>query len=393
MRTLAFALVLSLLGLLSACDSGNVYKAPPPPQVGVAKAVKRQVTEYLQLTGNTQAKETVDIRARVEGYLQDIGFQDGSVVKTGQMLFVIEPKPYEEAVASAKAELESAKATLSRAEIEYARAKKLFAEKAGPETDMVRWEKDRDSAKASVDMAKSKLETARINLSYTRMEAPFNGRISRHMVDKGNLVGSGTKTLLTTIVRDDPMYAYFTLAERDVLRVSSEAVVSTAGKNDINVELGLGDGMDYPYAGRLDFSDNTIDPNTGTLLLRGVFGNEKGSLVPGLFVRVRIGLSPKERFVLPETAVMTGQQGQFVLAVGQNNTVEVRPVKASFTFDGLRVVESGLDGSEDVVVIGVQLARPGSPVTPQKRLFDGKSAQTPLAQAAAPAGQAAPAGK
>jgi RND family efflux transporter MFP subunit len=359
------ACLLALTVLASAGCGKNDYVPPPAPKVEVSQPLSREVTEYFEFTGNTQSVESVELRARVQGFLQKIAYKDGAEVKKGQLLFLIEPETYEAKVRDAQATLASNLAELSRSEIEAVRAKKLFAEKAGPETDVVKWESQRDSSKAAVDGAKAQLDLAKINLGYTRVLAPFDGRVSRRQVDVGNLVGSGGETtLLATIVRDDPVYAYFTLNERDVLAIMRRDVKDdtevTSPPAPVKLEMGLGDDTEYPYHGTIDYYDLGVNPKTGTILLRGVFPNPEGRIPAGLFARVRVPGKLKRSLLVPETAVGQDQTGHFVLLLDDKNIVEQRAVTVGQSLDGLRVVESGLTGAERVIVSGLQRVRPGS---------------------------------
>jgi len=351
-----------------SCDKRNAYVPPPAPKVTVAKPVRQNVMDYLEFTGNTQAVQSVNLPARVEGFLQAIKFKDGQHVKKDQLLFVIEPEPYKAKVKEAQAAIDGYKATLAQAEIEYNRAKRLFAEKAGPDTEVVKWQATRDSTQASLESAKAQLEIAKINLGYTQVTAPFDGRMGRHQVDVGNLVGgAGQQTLLSTIIQEDPLYAYFTINERELLRlIESHKGRSDETKGKAAVELGLSNTSEYNFKGTLDYTDLGVDPQTGTMLLRAVFPNAKGDLLPGLFVRLRAPLEARDALLVPESAVGVAQVGSYVLVVGDKNMVEQRPVTTGPVINAMKVIEKGLDGTERVIVNGIQRARPGSAVTPEE---------------------------
>jgi len=358
----AFFLLAATLVTLGSCKGGNEYVAPPAPKVQVAKPIQRDVTEYMDFTGNTQAVNTVDLRARVEGFLVKQAYEDGADVKKGQLLFVIQPEPYEAKLQEAKASLQSQQAGLHQAEIEYVRAKNLLKEKAGPDTDVVKWDAQREQYKAGVASAKAQIEIAEINLSYTRVTAPFDGRVSRRNVDVGNLVGGADKTLLATIISYDPMYVYFTLGERDMLHVqeagAQEGAKERAGH--IPVEVGFSDSSDYPYKGVMDYYGLGIDPKTGTILLRGALPNPDGKIAPGLFARIRIPLKAKQALLVPDTAVGQDQTGHFVLVLSDKGIVEQRPVEVGFSVDDLIVVKKGLSGQERVITSGLQRVRAGA---------------------------------
>ncbi len=373
----ALCVVAATLFALAGCKGGNEYVPPPAPKVKVAKPERREVTDYLLFTGNTQAVNSVDLRARIEGFLVKQAYVDGAEVKKGQLLFVIQPEPYEAKLQEAKAQLMSQQAGLHQAEIEYVRAKNLLKEKAGPDTDVVKWDAQREQYKAGVESAKAQIEIAQINLSYTRVTAPFDGRVSRRNVDVGNLVGAGEKTLLATIISYDPMYVYFTLGERDLLRLQESRGGSgaPADHEKIPVEVGFSNGTDYPYKGLLDYYGLGIDPKTGTILLRGELANGTDKIAPGLFARVRIPLKKRGALLVPDTAVGQSQIGHYVLVLGGDGVVEQRPVTVGFSVDDMVVVEKGLTGDEQVIVSDLQRVRPG-----------GKAEAVAAAPKAAPAG-------
>ena len=270
-RSLTLAALILGLAALAACDKRNAYVPPPPAKVTVAKPLTKDVVDYLEFNGNTQAMQSVNLIARVEGFLQEIKFEDGQNVKKGQLLFVIEPEPYRAKVKQAQAQVDSSKATLNQAEVELARAKKLFAEKAGPDTDVVKWQTSRDAGVANLESARAQLELAKINYGYTQVMAPFNGRMGRHQVDLGNLVGAGgQQTTLSTIIQEDPIYAYFTVNERELLRIMKHRAEKrrNSPEGDVTLQLGITDSQGYPFTGTLDYADLGVDPQTGTLLLR-----------------------------------------------------------------------------------------------------------------------------
>lgn len=365
----AFLVLLSALALpaLAGCDSRNAFVPPPPPKVTVASPRVGPVVDYMEFTGTITPVESVDITARVTGVLRSAQFRDGALVRKGDPLFLIEPEPFQAALQRAEAELEVQRASLDRAETELARSRKLLSEKAGSEADVVRWQQQRDSSKAGISRANAQIETARIDLGYTRIAAPFDGQMTRRLVDPGNVVGPGAVTRLATIVRRDQVHVYFNINERDLLRLMGDKPKN--GKNgtppELPLELALADEEAFPHAGRLEYADPTVDPSTGTLLLRGIFSNSGGRLVPGLYARIRVAMGRRDAVLLvPERALGQDQSGSYVMIVNAQNVAEQRPVKLGALHEGYRVVEKGLDAGDRVVVNGMQRARPGSPVDP-----------------------------
>jgi RND family efflux transporter MFP subunit len=359
---------LGLLLTLIACGERNAYKPPPPPQVTVARPERRLVTDYLEFTGNTQAINTVTLRARVQGFLEKVFFQDGDRVKKGQLLFLIQPNTYEDQLKLAEAQILQQEANNRYALIQVARYTKLVQQKAGAQADLDNWRFQRDSSQAQVLGAKANRDLAALNLGYTKVTAPFDGRIDRRLVDPGNLVGAGEVTPLAQINQIDPIYVYFTINEADLLRVMGQTgkLPGEAGKNKVPLDLGLGNETGYPHRGYSDFAAISVTSTTGTLLLRGVFPNPDFKILPGLYARIRgplMGLE-KESWLVPEVTIGYDQLGSYVLVVGENNVVERRAVKVGAQVESRRVIETGLSGNEKVITIGLLRAIPGKPVTP-----------------------------
>jgi RND family efflux transporter MFP subunit len=366
------ALLMAALVATMGCDpKENKFVAPPPPPVTVSRPVQQAVTDYIYLTGNTQAVDLVQLEARVEGFLTSIHFKDGDFVKKGDLLFLIEQEKYKAKVQQAEGQLAAAQAQLLRASQEYDRQLSLLKQNATAKSEVEKWKAERDAAEASIVEARAGLELARINLGYTRVTAPFDGRMDRHLITPGNLVGAGQPTALATITRMDPIYAYFTMNERDLIRLLGMAGRPVNYRETaVPVFAGIEGAEGYPSEGRLDFAATGLDPNTGTILLRAVYRNPRSatgapSMVPGMFVRLRIPVAVREKALLvSERALGVDQGGRYLLVVNDQAVVEHRPVKVGAGVNGLRVIEEGLAADDWVVVSGIQRARPGAKVTP-----------------------------
>jgi RND family efflux transporter MFP subunit len=359
---------IGLLLILTACGERNVYKPPPPPEVTVARPERRPVTGYLEFTGNTQAINTVTLRARVQGFLEKVFFQDGDRVKKGQLLFLIQPNTYEDQLKQAVAQILQQEANYRYALIQVARYTKLVQQRAGAQSDLDNWRFQRDSSQAQVLGAKANRDLAGLNLGYTKVTAPFDGRIDRRLVDPGNLVGAGEFTSLAQINQIDPIYVYFTINEEDLLRVMGQTgkVPGEPEKAKVPLYLGLANETGYPHRGYFDFAAISVTSTTGTLLLRGVFPNPDFKILPGLYARIKgpvVG-SEKKAWLVPEVAIGYDQLGSYVMVVGANNVVERRSVKVGAQVESRRVIDTGLSGNEEVITNGLLRAIPGKPVTP-----------------------------
>lgn len=359
-----------LLAALSACNEENKYEPPPIPNVGVAQPAKRAVTRYLDLTGNTVSLDKVELVARVPGFLREVKYKDGSMAQAGDVLFVIEPAPYEAKVQQAEAELAGAKAALQHAETEFQRQYALS------QTTQFGWQskfyealKNRDEKRANVQKAQAALELAQIELGYTKVTAPFDGVVTTHLAAVGALVGSEKPTPLATILRLDPIYVTANLSEQDVLRIIADPRgISTADLGKIPIELGLMGDTGYPHKGVIDYIAPQVDPSTGTLRIRGVFANPDYTLLPGLFAHVRVSPSQapeQEALLVPETALGSDQVGRYVLVVDNDNVVDKRNVTVGPEVDDMRVVEKGLAPEDRVIVTGLSRAVPGQKVKPE----------------------------
>ena len=396
-------MVISLLiWAFAACSSqSNEYVEPPPPKVTIAQPLQQEVIDYLEFTGTTRAFEEVEIRARVAGFLKSKHFTPGTKVEKGDLLFEIDPSEYQAALNAAEAELSAAKAQHHRADIEFKRAQRVFKKGAGAETDVVKWRGERDVALAAIARAESKVEQAKLDLGYTKIDAPIAGRVGRNLVDAGNLVGESEPTLLTRVTRYDPMYAYFNLNERDLLRAMSmyrqrikekglDPDKDADSEAEIPLLMGLANEEGFPHEGMLDFAESGVDPGTGTLQLRGVFPNPGSSpvLLPGLFARLRMPIDTRaDALLVSERAIGADQGGNYLLVVSSENVVEKRPIRMGQLVDGLRVIDEGLNPGELVVVKGIQRARPGAKVDPEK--IDMKTLTASTIRAAAEQKQAA----
>ena len=331
-----------------ACGDRNVYAPPPPPQVTVSQPVRQPVTDYLEFTGNTQAINTVQLRARVQGYLEKVFFQDGDQVKKDQLLFLIQPNTYEAKLKQAEAQVLQQKASHDYAVIQVARYTKLVQQKAAAQSDLDNWRFQRDSSQAAIVAAEANRDLAKLDLGYTKVTAPFDGRIDRRLKDPGNLVGAGEFTLLAEVNQIDPIYVYFTINESDLLRVMGKTGRATVQSQRIKVplSLGLANEEGYPRQGYLDFAAISLTPTTGTLQLRGIFPNPDFKILPGLFARVRAPIVGPEKTALlvPEVAIGYDQLGSYVLVVDDQNVVQRRAVKIGVQKEERRVIEEGLTG-------------------------------------------------
>lgn len=378
----------SLTGLIFivGCSQPNAYVPPPPPSVTVARPLVRTVTNYLEETGTTEPVERVEIRARVQGYLQEVRFQDGQDVKQGDPLYLIQPREYEANVAAAKAAVQSMDVSLTRAEIEVERQQNLLKDNATAKSNVDTAIAERDGALAALDAAKARLDLAQQDLEYTAITAPFDGRVERTLIREGNLVGGSEETLLTTVIKYDPIFVYFNINERALLEATKTKDGESRERMDLTqIKASLRRTLDkgFPFEGHLDYADLGVDQSTGTFTLRAIFPNPHLKLLPGLFVRIRVPLGTTENAVLlPERCVAADQAGRYVMIVdGDQNLVERRNVTLGARFGEMVVVIEGLDGSETVVIDGLQRARPGVEVTPTVIELDGTElSEEPVAE-------------
>ncbi|MFI5364132.1 MAG: efflux RND transporter periplasmic adaptor subunit [Candidatus Binatia bacterium] len=377
--------LLVLLILAGACARGNRYAPPPPSEVTVSQPVEQEVTTYSELTGTTAAVASIDIRARVLGYLKSINFTPGADVKQGDLLFVIEPELYQAKVDQARADLDGKQAQYQAAEEQLQITQAIFARSAGSRADLVQKTQQRDLAKAQVAMARATLEAAQLDLSYTQIYAPISGRIDRNRVDVGNLVGSGEATLLASIMKHDPIYVYFTMSEREMLQYGDmqrqRRTAASEGERNL-AYFALTADTGFPHVGQVDYTSNRVDPNTGTIELRAVFPNPDHLIVPGLFARIRLPLAREHALLVPEAAVSADQGGQYLLTADDHNVVQYRRVRLGPTVSGgMQVIESGIQKDEWVIVNGLQRARPGSTVKPTRTTLQAPEPQAPTGAA------------
>jgi RND family efflux transporter MFP subunit len=346
MRLLGVSIFAALASMsILGCSEKVQVAAPPPAEVIVSHPLKKEVTKYLEFTGTTAALEFVEIRARVEGWLESIHFTPGSQVKKGDLLFVIDPRPFQARVDQYEAALKGKQADLQLKQTNLKRSQQLLSTASISQLQFdVQARKKR--WRRQVGISKADLDKAMLDVAYTRVLAPINGRASRNYVDIGNLVGAGEKTLLTELVNDTSVYVYFDVSERDLLMIIRKFPRIESGaasdRERPRAYLQLADETGYPHEGKVDFVESRVDPSTGTLRVRAIFSNDKGLLVAGLFGRVRVPIEQKEALLVPELAVGISQAGRYVLVVNKDQIVEQRLVKTGQLEGTPSVVEEGL---------------------------------------------------
>jgi RND family efflux transporter MFP subunit len=371
-RLLHFACrsLLLVLPVLAGCGQAAqpAPNGPPVPKVRVSLPVQHPVTDYEDFPGRVEAVDSVDIRARVTGYLDKVNFREGMEVKKGEVLFEIDPRLYQAEVNRQEANLLQAQARLDRLNTDFSRATTLLPRSGISREEYDKIAGDRKEAVAAVEVAKAGVVFARQNLDFTKVQAPIDGRISRRYIDPGNLV-KADDTVLTTLVSLDPIYVYFDLDERTTLRLQRlirEGAVQWGSENGLQVLVGRVDEEGYPRKGVVNFADNRIDADTGTWRLRGRFANTGHNLTPGLFVRVRLPIGdPYNALLVSEQALGTEQGQKILYVVDAANRVASRRVKVGRLHDGRRVVTDGVKPGEKVVVSGLQRIRPGEQVDPE----------------------------
>lgn len=380
--------------IAAGCEQKNAYVPPPPPQVEVSQPVHRPISEYLEFTGNTQAYNTVQLVARVPGYLERVFFHDGDEVKKGQPLFLIQQDTYQAKLKQAEAQVLQQKAGLAHAQTELDRFGDLARQHAAAQTDVENWRFQRNNAQAALTAAEANRDLAKLDLEYTQVVAPFDGRIDRRLKDPGNLVGAGEFTPLALISQLDPIYVYFTINETDLMRVIKQTHIGPgeAEKLKIPASLGLSYEADYPHSGYLDFTGISVTPTTGSLLLRARYPNADGRILPGLFARVKVLVINSEKMarLVPEEAIGYDQLGSYLLVVNDKNIAERRPVKLGIRSGNERAIEDGLGDRDWIITRGLVRAIPGNPVTPIRQPMTTAGDNADVSAAPAETGKAAP---
>ncbi len=383
-----------LAAALAGCKPENKFQPPPPPEISVAKPLQREVQPYEVQTGNTVAFNTVDLVARVEGFLTSINYTDGGFVKKGDTLFVIEQTMYQAKVKEAQAELDSAKAQLLNAEAEFTRQETLLRQNVTAQNTYDQAKAKRDSARANVENQEGNLVIAQTNLGYTTVVAPFDGVVTKHLISVGELVGNGVATKLATIVQLNPIYVEFNLSEQDVLNIRDKLKhrLTIEEFSKIPLDIGLMDEEGFPHQGFLNYVSPEIDPTTGTVLVRGLFDNPNRDLLPGFFARIRLptALAASKDFIIPDRVVAEDQAGKYVLVVNKDNVVEQRRVTlGQLLVGGLRVIATGLTADDRVVLTTNGRAVPGGKVVPKETtIATPPPSATPGAPGYAPASTA-----
>jgi multidrug efflux system membrane fusion protein len=377
------ALLAALVLALAACgrsQAGGKPAAPPPPEVTVAGVIAKPLRDFEEFSGRLQAVDSVEVRPRVNGFIDSVQFAEGSRVRKGQLLFRIDPRPFQAEVDRLAAALRHARSQSALAASNHDRGKRLVAQHMISQQDFDQLATTDSTSVDDIGAAAAALETARLNLEFTEVRSPIDGRVSRALITAGNLVTN--TSILTTVVSDDPIYAYFDADEQTYLKFSAHPGDGARGSED-SVFMGLIDEDGYPHTGRLDFVDNQVDPQSGTIHGRGVFDNKDGRFTPGLFARIKlVGGDVRDTILIDERAVGTDLGKKFVLALKADNTLEYRPITLGASVDGLRVVSNGLTASDVIVINGLQHVKPGIAVTPTKVAMDAD--RSGVAQLAVP---------
>ncbi len=386
-RFLLIFLVFFSTYIISGCEKAPKSIIAPPADVTINHPAQRQVTTFLEHTGTTVGLESVEIRARVSGYLDSMHYEPRAKIKKDDLLFVIDPRPYRAKVEQAEAALASQQATLRIRQIELDKYSSLGFKEVVAELKVEDAKANCDMAKAELEKAKANLETARLDLEYTQVRSPIDGRVSRNLVDVGNLVGVNGPTLLANVVNDEPIYVYFNLTERELLSLIRKSISANGAGSPQDkhtpVQVGLADEEGCPHQGSLDYTDIKVDQNTGTIQVRAVFPNPDGLLCPGMFARVRVPVETKNALVVPDTAVLADQGGKYVFICNEQKVAELKRIRIGKLVEEMRVVEEGLSARDKVIVNGLQRIRPGAKVNPINGLAEAEAPPTESDKSAA----------
>lgn len=388
-RTARFLPLLLAVAIAAACSSEASEGAgqPPPPEVSVAPVVAKEVRQWDDFTGRISAVDSVELRPRVSGYVQRVAFEEGAEVRKGDLLFEIDPRPYKAALDRAEAELARARSESRLADAQGARAKSLVESQAISREEFEARDAATSQGRASVRAAEAAVATARLDLQFTQVRSPIDGRAGRALVTEGNLA-QADGTLLTTVVSQDPVHVYFETDEQTWLRYAQLARDGARAASDNPVRIGLAGEDGYPHAGVVDFTDNAVDPDTGTIRARAVIPNPDRRFTPGLYARVRLeGSGAFDALLVDDRAVLTDQDRKYVYVLGKDNTAQRRDVRLGRMVEGLRVVQDGLKPGDTVLVSGLQkVFMPGMPVAPKKVAMAARGVGAPADRVATTAG-------
>ena len=379
MKLLFHISVLGAALLATGCRPASNATQPPPPAVTVAPVEQREIVEWGEFTGRSAAVDSVEVRPRVSGYIQEVRFQSGQLVRKGDVLFVIDPRWHQATFDQRQAEEAQAQAHLDNARREAERTSQLLANNAISVEEADARRSRQLEAKAALAAAQAALDFARLDLEYTLVRSPIAGRVSRALLTEGNYVSgiAGAATVLTTVVSVDPVYVYADIGENSLLQFNALALARKLGTDEhgrVPVAMELADETNFPHEGIIESFNNQLDPGTGTILLRATFPNADGRIVPGLFTRIRVPLSKRHvALLVAERAIGTDQAQKYVLTLTSTNTVAYHAVELGPAIEGKRVIRSGLQGNEEIVVNGLQRVRPGMPVAPQPELAAGEA--------------------
>ena len=384
-RTILLGSLFMAVAVLAGCDKPAATAPPSAPPVTVARPLQKSITEWDEYTGRFAAVETVEVRARVSGFIDSLHFNEGQMVKEGDLLFVIDKRPYQIAVEQAKADVERAKAKLEIASLDVQRATPLLRSQALTEREFDTRKSTERDASAQVLSADAAVRQAQLNLEWTEVRAPTTGRISDRRVDRGNLITGGQTgaTLLTVIVTVDPIHFVFDGSEADFLRyLRLAATGARPSSRDVQnpVSVRLADEADYAHHGRMDFVDNALNPKTGTIRGRAVFENKNGLLTPGFFGRLRLFGGEHEALLVPDAAIASDQSRKIVFTVADDGAVATKLVELGPIVDGLRVIRSGLAPTDRIIIDGLQRARPGQKVKPEDGKIEATAQQAQVRQ-------------